>query len=111
MKFNELTKEHMIELAKVWYPFDNGKIYFEDSKFNYQSHDEFGREEEQITFTFRCNTFADTIDDIHMLIGPTLDMYIGYTRANGSNSIPIHNMYNVVSKLMEFGLKPKKEED
>lgn len=123
----DLTKEQVIEIAKLVYPFDEWRK--SDIEVHYQPYDEtwFSDAEEYWFAKFNGITFADKVDTYRMWIRPSLDLSLDairknpddFTEANkmkviGSGddqivllgSFPVRNQYLIQKKFVEWGIEP-----
>jgi ABC-type phosphate transport system substrate-binding protein len=111
MKLKDLTKEQVIEIAKLIYSFwDEYEKDFpnQEIKFTYQPYDATWYEDarEYVMLEFKGYTFGDTVDNLMLQINKNLDVWFYYCRENGAHDLPSRNQHAVQKKFIEWGIEP-----
>lgn len=128
MKLLELTKEQVLEIVRLVYPFD--KLNLSDLKILYQEFDPSWLEDadEYIQVNFNGITFGNKIDEYRLIINKNLDLYLDVIRRNPDNFtekdklnliqsskgdyvllgyFPIRNQHEIHKNFIEWDVAPE----
>ena len=124
MKLKDLTKEQIIEIVHLVYPFSDW--IKSEVKVKYQPYDETWLDDAQeYQFAkFEAITFGDKIDTYRLWIYPTLDLEFDAIRTKIENMtesqkannktgavslgrFPIRNQHMIQRKFIEWGIEPE----
>lgn len=123
MKFSELTKDHILEIVNLVYPYPDWIKSEIDIK--YQPYDSSWLDDAQEYWFAKFDgiTFGDKIDTYRLYIYPNLNLSLDVIRDNPDNftekdktnlisgkyvllgSFPIRNQHKIHKKFIEWGLE------
>jgi len=104
----DLTKEQVIEISKLIYPFfDTVEGEYE---YYYQPYDPSWYEDarEYVQLKFRGVTTGDTVDTLILQISQNLDCWFYYSR-DYMHHLPSRNQCAVQRQFIEWGIEPNYE--
>ena len=107
-RIKDLTKEQVIEIAKLIYPWDIDSEF----EFEYQPYDPswFQDAREYVQLKFKGITFGETVDTLILQINKNLDCWFYYSR-DYMHTLPSSNQAAVQRKFIEWGIEPNYEID